>query len=102
MTQTAFKEGPPISALPPQEAPKRRGRPPGSKNKTTKTSLKNEIGGTLTVLNMAVAMTPFRGDALDPIEIQALRVIPVTRYFTRLETAGRFGRWAHAGLSRAD
>jgi hypothetical protein len=70
MTQTPFKAGPPIEALP-QEAPRRRGRPPGSRNKS-KASLKTEIGGTLTVVNFALAMTPLQRDALDPAELEAL------------------------------
>ncbi len=75
-----FKPGPSLQSLPPETkqssegeaAPKRRGRPPGSKNRNTRASLKTEIGGTLTIVNTALAFSPFAKDALDPIEIEAL------------------------------
>lgn len=57
--------------------PKRRGRPPGSgtgKRGPRKRNLTNEIGGYLSLLNMAFAFMPdeLRGDMLDETEIQAL------------------------------
>lgn len=71
-----IRPGPNLQSIPgnaeQEKAPKRRGRPPGSKNKTSRASLKTEIGGTLTLFNMALAMTPYRADALDSIEIEAL------------------------------
>jgi hypothetical protein len=68
-----IKQGPPVADLPTDEMPpqRRRGRPPGSKNRP-RGSLKTEIGGTLTMLNMAVQLSPFASDALDVIEIEAL------------------------------
>lgn len=62
------------------EPPKRRGRPPGSKNKTTgrrrgrKKSLEDSIGGVLMLVNLGFAFAPeeFQGDALDMVEISAL------------------------------
>lgn len=68
----------PTGAVASDTAPKRRGRPPGSRNSTTSTrsrskSLKNEIGGTLTMFNLALlALPPTRSDALDTKEIELL------------------------------
>lgn len=81
-----FAPGPTMDQLPkatngqeaaPETAPKRRGRPPGSKNSGTSTrsrkSFKDEIGGTLVMFNLALmAMPPTRSDALDPKEIELL------------------------------
>lgn len=78
--------GPPVTQLPIAEvAPKRGpGRPKGSGNKhrnngsaaprppRPSTSLRTRVGGMLTFVNMFVMVTPIRGDALDPIEIDAL------------------------------
>lgn len=54
----------------------RRGRPPGSGTgrKPRKRNLTDEIGGYLTMLNLAFAFMPdpLRGDALDAMEISAL------------------------------
>jgi hypothetical protein len=64
---------------PPKEtetAPKRRGRPPGSKNgarASRTTSLEKQIGAQLTMLNFVVMLVPpIRQDALDEAEIVAL------------------------------
>lgn len=67
----------PDAQQPTETAPKRRGRPPGSKNATTSTrsrkSFKDEIGGTLVMFNLALMAVPFtRTDALDPKEIELL------------------------------
>ena len=63
---------------------RRRGRPPGSKNKTyggqpvgsrgpRRGSLEKEVGALLFMVNMPLSMVPMlQKDALDPIEIQAL------------------------------
>jgi hypothetical protein len=77
MTQTPFTGSPFRTPESPDgaPAPKRRGRPPGSKNTgggRRKRSLKTEIGGTLTLLNMGVQLSPLSRDALDAIEINAL------------------------------
>lgn len=68
----------------PAEPKRRRGRPPRDPNSpptvrkpratTRGRSLKDEIGGTLFLLNMAFAFMPdpWRGDALDDLEIMAL------------------------------
>ena len=73
MTQAPFTGSPFRTAEnPTQPPPKRRGRPPGSTNRKTRKSLKTEIGGTLALLNMGIAMTPVRDDALDAVEIEAL------------------------------
>lgn len=58
-------------------APKRRGRPPGSKNKggpgRPRKSLETQIGAMLTTANMIVwAIPPLQPDALDAAEIAAL------------------------------
>jgi hypothetical protein len=70
LTQIPFKKGPAIADIPKGDTPKRRGRPPGSKNKSSR-NLKKEIGGTLTLMNMGFQIAAPR-DALDPIEIEAL------------------------------
>lgn len=79
-----FAPGPTMDQLPKPEAqqptdtaPKRRGRPPGSKNSSTSTrsrkSLKDEIGGTLVMFNLALMAIPAtRSDALDPKEVELL------------------------------
>jgi len=58
-------------------APKRRGRPPGSKNKSgagrPRKTLEVQIGAMLTTVNMIVwAIPPLQPDALDAAEIAAL------------------------------
>jgi hypothetical protein len=58
-------------------APKRRGRPPGSKNKTTTSrasaNIETQIGALLVTINMPLSLIPaLQKDALDPVEIQAL------------------------------
>ena len=67
-----------------EEPKRRRGRPPGSKNKTyggqpvgsrgrRANSLEKEIGGLLVVINMPLQMVPMlQRDALDQTEITAL------------------------------
>jgi hypothetical protein len=60
-----------------QPVKRRRGRPPGSgtgKRGPRKRSLESEIGGYLSLLNMAFAFMPepLQGDALDQAEIEAL------------------------------
>ena len=55
-----------------EQAPKRRGRPPGSKNRS-RASLETQIGGMLMTLNMALyVIPPLQRDALDAAEIAAL------------------------------
>lgn len=68
---TAMESPPDIGATKPTA--KRRGRPPGS-GRGRKRSLESEIGGYLSLLNMAFAFAPdpFRGDMLDQMEIEAL------------------------------
>ena len=58
-------------------APRRRGRPPGSKNRTTSSrttaNLEDQIGGLLILVNAPLQLIPaLSKDALDPTEIQAL------------------------------
>lgn len=57
-----------------ETAPKRRGRPPGSKNRTASTrSLESQIAGTLMAINLALyVIPPLQRDALDEYEIRAL------------------------------
>ena len=57
--------------------PRRRGRPPGSKNRTTTSrssaNLEDQIGGLLVLVNAPLQLIPaLSKDALDPTEIQAL------------------------------
>jgi len=57
--------------------PKRRGRPPGSKNLSTRAkstgNLEDQIGGLLVLVNAPIQLIPaLSKDALDPTEIQAL------------------------------
>lgn len=55
-----------------EQAPKRRGRPPGSKNRS-RASLEAQIGGMLMTLNMVLyVIPPLQRDALDAAEIAAL------------------------------
>lgn len=55
-----------------EQAPRRRGRPPGSKNRS-KVSLKAQIGAMLTTLNLILyVIPPLQPDALDAAEIEAL------------------------------
>lgn len=55
-----------------EQAPRRRGRPPGSKNRS-KVSLKAQIGAMLTTLNLVIyVIPPLQPDALDAAEIEAL------------------------------
>jgi len=74
-------EGPKIEALqdPPkgttETAPRRRGRPPGSKNRTSTStrSLESQIAATLMAFNLGLMLIPpLQRDALDEIEIHAL------------------------------
>lgn len=88
-----------------ETAPKRRGRPPGSKNRTSSrrtASLEKEIGSFLVTLNfIAVLIPPIRDDALDEQEIVALaRAIDAQcqtsptfkKYVTAALTAGSGGQ----------
>jgi hypothetical protein len=66
-----------IDASPLTVAPKRRGRPPGSKNLNSRSrstaNLENEIGGFLLLVNAPLQLVPaLQRDALDVTEIQAL------------------------------
>lgn len=89
--QSEFTDGPPVSEMsePPEQPPKRGpGRPKGSKTRNRSApkatgsaprrgrppgqSRKARIGGMLTMFNMALQVSPLRGDALDPLEIDAL------------------------------
>lgn len=77
-----FQPGPTMEQIPTAQetAPKRRGRPPGSKNSEGTArrgrppkSLKDQIGATLVTLNLALwAIPPTRNDALDEKEIELL------------------------------
>lgn len=82
-----FQPGPTMDKLPPEAsaassapetAPKRRGRPPGSRNSGAprgrpRKSLKDQIGATLITFNLALwAVPPTRNDALDDKEIELL------------------------------
>lgn len=76
---TEFQPGPTMEQLPETDkAPKRRGRPPGSKTGTgtrgrPRKSLKDQIGATLLTFNLALwAVPPTRNDALDEKEIELL------------------------------
>jgi hypothetical protein len=73
MTQSPFTGSPFKTADNPQAPPpRRRGRPPGSGVGRKRKSLKTEIGGTLTMFNMGLQLSPFKRDALDDLEIEAL------------------------------
>lgn len=70
---------PSVQAVQDSVAPKRRGRPPGSKNRSTlerqakNSSLEKQIGGFLVTINAPLMMIPaLQRDALDPVEIEAL------------------------------
>lgn len=74
-----FQPGPTMEQIPGNDTPpKRRGRPPGSKNGAgqrgrPRVNLKEQIGGTLVMINLALmALPPTREDALDTKEIELL------------------------------
>lgn len=57
------------------EAPKKRGRPKGSRNKRgRKRNLESQIAGVLSTFNLAFMLAPpqYQGDALDMVEIGTL------------------------------
>lgn len=117
-----FEAGPPKDAVTPQPPPKRGpGRPKGSKTKPRATgsppkrggsatyrSRRAKIGGTLTMFNMALSMSPLRGDRLDALEIDALaktldeearKSATFRRYLdAALGVTGAGGIWSVLGL----
>lgn len=125
MTETAPPiQGPPAQDFQaPQPPPKRGpGRPKGSKTKNRPAtgaapkrggsasyqSRRKKIGGTLTMFNMALQMTPLSSDRLDPLEIDALaksldeeaRKSPTFRKYldAALGVTGAGGLWSILGL----
>lgn len=84
----------------PVKETKRRGRPPGSGgerkprvSRASRKSLKDQIGGTLTLINLAFAFMPdpWRGDMLDDYEIASLA--------TALDDTARANPTVHKYLS---
>lgn len=61
----------PIGNVSGDAAPKRRGRPPGSRNKASRANLKKDLEGLITLANTVVVIAA-PADALDPVEVEAL------------------------------
>ena len=87
-----------VSTPPTESAPKRRGRPPGSKNRSSARtpSLENQIGALLVSMNFVVMIIPpLSRDALDDAEITALaRAID-----QQCKTSPRFRKYVETALA---